>query len=167
MAFDPESSQWDHVEQAVTPGRWSEERSDVRNGLGALGVNEEGRIEPFVPGMIMTLTHPGLDDEHFLRVFAPLSPHTTGPARSCESCHRSSVAVGLGEGHIDENGGRLNFRPEHGLRRDGLPRDAWTNLDGSRSGTAPQPGQRPLDAGEIESVLTAPVTGPAAGSGDR
>jgi len=167
MAFDPESSQWDHVEQAVTPGRWSEERADVRNGPGALGVNEKGRIEPFVPGMIMTLTHPELDDERFLRVFAPLSPHTTGPSRSCESCHRSSVAVGLGEGRIDEKGGKLDFLPEHPLRRDGLPRDAWTNLDGSRSGTAPQPGQRPLDAGEIESVLTAPVTGPAAGSGDR
>lgn len=76
---------------------------DVRNTLPALGINAKGRIEPFVPGMIMTVNHPEWDEEKSIRVFAPLSPHTTGPSRSCESCHRSNV---LFDGHTAKPGHR-------------------------------------------------------------
>ncbi len=157
MEYDADGSQWDHVEQAVTKGRWNDQWSEARNAPGALGVNEHGYIEAFVPGMIMTVDHPDWDGEKFLRVFAPLSPHTTGPARSCESCHRSSVAVGLGEGEIVEQDGKLHFIPAHELLRDGLPADAWTNMDGTLGGDTPLPGQRPLNAEEIEAVLSAPL----------
>ena len=105
----------------------------------------------------MTVAHPDWDDDKFLRVFAPLSPHTTGSARNCESCHRSTVAVGLGEGEIVERSGELVFVPAHESLQDGLPRDAWTNLDSSIGGDTPLSGQRPLDAKEIESVLSAPL----------
>jgi len=157
MEYDAEGSQWDHVDKTVTPGRWKEERWDVRNAPGPLGVNEDGRIEAFVPGMIMTVAHPDWHEDKFLRIFAPLSPHTTGPARNCESCHRSTVAVGLGEGEISERYGELQFSPTHESLRDGLPKDAWTNLDGSLSGGTPLEGQRPLNADEIDAVLSAPL----------
>lgn len=157
MEYDADGRQWDHVEQKETAGRWHEKRADFYNGLGALGVNEDDRIELFIPGMIMTLAHPDWDGDKFVRAFAPISPHTTGPARSCESCHRSSVAVGLGSGAIQIRDGKIIFSPARESLRDGLPADAWTNLDSSLGGFAAREGQRPLNGDEKETVLTAPL----------
>ena len=140
MAYDPDGEQWDHVARAVTPGRWSDKFRHADNGLPALGVNDENRIEPFVPGMIMTVDHPARDAATFVRQFAPLSPHTTGASRSCESCHRSGKTLGLGDGAV---------------LQDGLPADAWTNRDNSLGGQAPLPGQRPFTPAEMRSILEA------------
>jgi len=157
MEYDASDAQWDHIEHRETPGRWHEQRGDFRNEPGALGVSENDRIELFVPGMIMTVAHPDWDDEKFVRAFAPISPHTIGPARSCESCHRSSVALGLGEGTIQLLDGEVRFTPTQPLLRDGLPADAWTNSDGSLGGTAARDHQRPLNAEEMEAVLAVPL----------
>ena len=145
MEYDPGGEQWDHVAKTITPGRWSDRFWHADNGLPALGVNDEERIEPFVPGMIMTLSHPARDATKFVRQFAPLSPHTTGASRSCESCHRSSKALGLGDG---------------GLLQDGLPADAWTNKDNSLGGGAPLPGQRPFTPTEMRAILDADINRP-------
>jgi hypothetical protein len=142
MDYDPDGEQWDHVARATTPGRWSDEFRHADNGLPALGVNDEGRIEPFVPGMIMTIDHPARDASIFVRQFAPLSPHTTGASRSCESCHRSSKMLGLGDGTV---------------LQDGLPADAWTNSDNSLGGQAPRPGQRPFTPAEMRSIRDADI----------
>ena len=142
MRFDPAGEQWDHVDRAVTPGRWSDRFWHADNGLPALGVNAEDRIEPFVPGMIMTVEHPEQDEALFVRRFAPLSPHTSGASRSCESCHRSDRALGLGAGNE---------------LQDGLPADAWTNSDNSLGGRAPMPGQRPFTAAEMRSIREADI----------
>jgi len=157
MEYDADGTQWDHVEQRGTPGRWHEQRSGFRNELGALGVNAQNRIELFTPGMIMTLVHPDWNEEKFVRAFAPISPHTIGTARSCTSCHRSSVALGLGEGSIELRNGEIRFTPTQPLLQDGLPADAWTNIDGSLGGLAARPGQRPLNQEEMETVLAAPL----------
>ena len=157
MQYDPDGRQWDHIERQETAGRWHEQRYDFRNKPGALGINARNRIELFTPGMIMTLAHPDWDVEKFVRLFAPISPHTIGPARSCESCHRSSVALGLGQGDIEYRGGEIHFTPAHSPLRDGLPADAWTNVDGTLGGRAPLQNQRPLSREEMEAVLTAPL----------
>ena len=157
MEYDADGHQWDHIEQRETAGRWHERRSDFRNELGALGVNEENRIELFVPGMIMTLEHPDWKDQKFVRAFAPISPHTTGAARSCESCHRSSLALGLGQGVIELRDGAVQFEPTYAPRQDGLPTDAWTNFDGTLGGTAARDGQRPLSQEEMKAILSAPL----------
>ncbi|MDH3619441.1 MAG: hypothetical protein OER91_01020 [Gammaproteobacteria bacterium] len=157
MEYDADGRQWDHIEQRETAGRWNEQRSDFHNDVGALGVNEDGRIELFIPGMIMTLVHPDWEDEKFVRAFAPISPHTIGAARSCESCHRSSIALGLGKGAIELRGGEIQFTPDRSPLQDGLPADAWTNIDGSLGGTAARDGQRPLNKDEMEAVLAAPL----------
>ena len=155
MEYDANGEQWDHVEHALTPGRWSDELWHVRNTLPALGVNEDDQIELFVPGMIMTVAHPEFEEEKFIRMFAPLSPHTTGKSRTCESCHRSSEALGLGQGKLTNKAGETVFEPAHELLRDGLPADAWTNLDNSLGGRAPVTGQRPLNETEMDSMLNA------------
>ena len=160
MAYDAEGEQWDHVERKMTPGRWEDRRWDVRNALPALGVNRSGNIEPFVPGMIMTVAHPSWEQDRFFRMFAPLSPHTVGKSRSCESCHRSSEALGLGRGHLVENESGLSFQPANEILQDGLPEDAWTDLSNSLGGRAPFPGQRPLNEKEIKAVLDADITSP-------
>lgn len=147
MAFDPAGEQWDHVEKAMTPGRWSDRFWHADNGLPALGVNAGDRIEPFVPGMIMTVEHPAWNEPRFVRRFAPLSPHTTGASRSCDSCHRSDRALGLGAGDA---------------LQDGLPADAWTNRDNSLGGRAPMPGQRPFTPAEMQAIQGADIDRPAA-----
>lgn len=153
--YDADGSQWDHVEQRETAGRWSEERSQFRHGLPALGINAENRIELFVPGMIMTVAHPSWQDNKLIRVFAPLSPHTSGPSRTCESCHRSSEALGLGQGEIVIRDGQRELISTHEKLKDGLPADAWTNLERSLGGHTPLDGQRPLTEDEMNAVLDA------------
>ncbi len=161
MEYDADGEQWDHVERAITPGRWSSKRWHVNNALPALGVNDEDHIELFVPGMVMTVDHPDLEEEKFVRIFAPLSPHTTGKSRSCESCHRSSEALGLGQGQLTKKAGQIVFKPANHLLRDGLPADAWTNIGNTLGGGTPASGQRPLNKAEMDAVLNAliPVEG--------
>ena len=155
MEYDAEGEQWDHVEKRVTAGRWSDRRWDVRNTLPALGVNADDRIDVFVPGMIMTVAHPSWESDKFVRLFAALSPHTTGKSRSCESCHRSSEALGLGSGDISVSGGELGFEPAGDILQDGLPADAWTNVGNTLGGRAPVVGQRPLNEAEMRRILEA------------
>ncbi len=157
MEYDADGRQWDHIEQRETAGRWRERRSDFHNAPGALGVTEDNRIELFIPGMIMTLVHPDWENDKFVRAFAPLSPHTLGPARSCESCHRSSVALGLGQGDIELRDNEIQFEPSRPTLQDGLPADAWTSIDGSLGGMAARDGHRPLNADEMKSILAAPL----------
>jgi len=157
MEYQADGVQWDHVEQRETAGRWHEERSQFRNELGTLGVNGDNRIAVFVPGMIMTVAHPDWVDDKFIREFAPLSPHTTGAARSCDSCHRSSEALGLGQGDLDEHAGGYRFTPSQEKLQDGLPGDAWTDLEGSSRIQTGAKGQRPFNKDEIEAMLGAPL----------
>lgn len=157
MEYDADGSQWDHVARRITAGRWHEQRSNIRNDLPTLGVNASNRIAVFVPGMIMTVAYPDWDGEKFSRIFAPLSPHTIGPARSCESCHRSTAALGLGQGEFVERAGKTIFIPRQELLEDGLPADAWTNLKTTIGGGTPKSGQRSLNKEEMHAILEAPL----------
>ena len=157
MEYDEDGEQWDHVERRMTPGRWSDERWGVRNDLPPLGVNAHGQVDVFVPGMIMTVAHPTFDKEKFVRRFAPLSPHTTGPSRSCESCHRSSTALGLGQGELRITDDAIRFEPASEPLRDGLPADAWTSIVRPPGPGETGEGHRPLDAAEIDAILRAPI----------
>jgi hypothetical protein len=157
MEYDQDGEQWDHIDKAVTPGRWSDRFWHADNGLPALGVNDENEIEPFVPGMIMTVAHPDWEETKFVRQFAPLSPHTTGASRSCASCHRSGKALGLGDGEVVSGGDGFSFSPRRPLLQDGLPADAWTNEDNSLGGRTPIGGQRPLTPAEIKRILGAEI----------
>ena len=113
MEFDPQGRQKDHLLNKDTPGRWKERRWNIRNDLPPLGVTAYNRIRPFVPGMIMSASHPDWPEDLFLRRFATSAPHTTGKSRTCESCHLSSIALGLGKGKLTKGDDGWHF----GIRR--------------------------------------------------
>ncbi len=152
LSYDESQPQFDHMLGKMTPGRWKEQRSDTRNALPPLGVDAEGKVVVVVPGMIMDVTHPDWKQPLFLRRFAALEPHTTGAARSCASCHRSSSALGLGQGQLHKQGTQWSFKPARPPLQDGLPADAWTRINGAataQSTSAP----RPFSSAEINRIL--------------
>jgi predicted CXXCH cytochrome family protein len=157
LQFDESGQQWDHAAAAMTPGQWRDRRWDIRNALPSLGVRADDRIAPFVPGMIMTVEHPDWTQAKFFRLFAPLTPHTVGPSRSCASCHRTGEALGLGAGTLEIRNEALTFSPARRTLQDGLPADAWTNVDNTRGGRAPQVGQRPFSSEEMLRIFSATI----------
>lgn len=153
--YDPQGIQQDHLLKKQTAGRWKEQRWDVRSGLPPLGVTADNKIKPFVPGMIMTIAHPDWQSMKFKRRFAPSEPHTTGKARSCESCHSSAVALGLGQGVLRKSEQQWSFSATHKTLQDGLPADAWTSFDEIASGHAASNDNRPFSHSEILHILNA------------
>lgn len=104
----------------IIPGKITEQRSYLRWEEPMLGINGEGRVTPLAPGCQPSVTIIGEDgkpvllnhiyktdpgtegsgDEGQLAIdMSPTQPHTTTTAaRTCESCHASSKALGLGIG---------------------------------------------------------------------
>lgn len=104
----------------IIPGKITEQRSYLRWEEPMLGINGEGRVTPLAPGCQPSVTIIGEDGKpillnHIYRTEAglersgddgqlaidmsPTQPHTTTKnARSCESCHASQKALGLGIG---------------------------------------------------------------------
>ncbi len=154
--FDPARSQWDFRAAAATKWAWVERSEGYAWGPPALGVTGDGRIVPAVPGMILDLDATaagGTKASH--RLFAPAEPHTTGrKARTCESCHLSSVAPGLGTGRLDLTGSEPRFSPAAPAPDDpALALDGWTALDAPAPGKGTRVGFRSLSRGEIRRVL--------------
>jgi hypothetical protein len=115
------------LKKYLVDGQVTETRSYLRWENPALAQNGEGRITPVVPGCQVTVTVVGKDGKallqnHIFKIpnvegakeegqnaidMAPIQPHTIQKeARSCESCHTSPKALGLGIG-----GGKLNADP--------------------------------------------------------
>ena len=115
------------LKKYLVDGKVTETRSYLRWEDPALAQNGEGRITPVVPGCQTTITVIGKDGEALLQNhiyknpnvegagpegqnaidMAPIQPHTISKeSRSCESCHASDKAMGLGIG-----GGKLNKNP--------------------------------------------------------
>lgn len=154
-------------------GQWQEFVSDFFAEPPTLGVRVEAatgrsRIEPFAPGMIMTLNrHPRAVDGDaaalaaegsFHRLFAPAVPHTTAAVgRACTSCHNDPLALGYGRGALtltSEEPARWSFTPAFGPLRDGLPADAWIPFFGTRTGpVATRVDARPFDRAEQQRIL--------------
>ncbi len=115
------------LKKYLVPGKVTETRSYLRWEDPALSQNGEGRVSPTIPGCQTTITVIGKDGKallqnHIFKIpnvegagaegqnaidMAPVQPHTIQKrARTCESCHTSDKALGLGVG-----GGRLNADP--------------------------------------------------------
>ena len=115
------------LKKYLVPGKVTETRSYLRWEDPALAQNGEGRISPVIPGCQTTITVIGKDGKallqnHIFKIpnaegagdegqnaidMSPVQPHTIQKeARSCESCHVSDKALGLGVG-----GGKLNADP--------------------------------------------------------
>jgi hypothetical protein len=157
LRYEPSLKQWDHAQRKLTPGRWIESRWGITNNLPMLGVTDNDRISPFVPGMILSIEHPDWQEQKFKRRFAPLSAHTIGASRSCQSCHRSSVALGLGQGNLERGQGGWTFHSSKKVLPDGLAEDAWTTLDKADSELPNIKANRPFNLNEINRILNAEV----------
>lgn len=156
LSFAPQGAQWDFAAGRETAGEWRERRWDTRAELPTLGVDRNDRIVPVVPGMVMTVRHPTWAGERFVRRFAALEPHTTGPGRSCGSCHASSLALGLGSGTLRRSERGWKFVAEKAPLRDGLPPDAWTQLNRSTA-VRDDDAVRPFSGVELQRILNAPL----------
>jgi len=103
----------------LVDGKVTETRSYLRWEDPALAQNGEGRITPVIPGCQVTATVIGKDGKALIQnqIFkipnvegageegqnaidmAPVQPHTISKrSRTCESCHASDKAIGLGIG---------------------------------------------------------------------
>jgi hypothetical protein len=102
----------------MIPGKVSEQRSYLRWEEPMMGINGEGRVTPLAPGCQPAITIIGANGKPILtnHIFktpsgmersgaegqlaidmSPTQPHTmTKNARTCESCHSSDKALGLG-----------------------------------------------------------------------
>jgi len=163
-------------------GRFVEYQGDPRAEPPALGVRtgpdgRKDRVEPFTPGMIITLNTPHkgkvptgpppasadklVDDSSiFHRLYAPVAPHTsTHKGRSCRSCHNSPLALGLGRGKLEvvgqDDAVSWKFTPAYEINpRDGLPADAWTGFLQGRQGLAStRTDARPFNPQEQHKIL--------------
>jgi len=107
----------DTLKDFLVDGKVTETRSYLRWENPALSQNGEGRVSPTIPGCQTTITVIGKDGKAILQnhifkipnvegagkegqnaiVMAQVNPHTiTKESRSCESCHASKKALGMG-----------------------------------------------------------------------
>ena len=167
--FDPKDEGFDHAAQKWVKGTWNETAGPFEPTLPTLGVlrdgDARGAIDTFVPGMIMTFDRNKEEgkprDIVFRRLYAKLHSHTTRrEARSCESCHADSLALGFGKGKlryaVSGTTGRWQFTPEKKASpHDGLPEDAWTGFLKAREGmVSTREGARPFSVAEQRRILT-------------
>jgi len=178
--YDPTGRSIDVLTGQQRDGQWVEYHDEALAEPPVLGVrtrNGTASVEPFVPGMIMTLNLPETGRSRsrpppaeassligpatvFRRMHAPVAPHTTTrPGRSCRSCHNEAAAVGLGRGKLELSG---TSEPVHWrfqatyerLPQDGLPADAWVGFGTTqRGGAATRSDARALTPREQEAVL--------------
>jgi hypothetical protein len=166
--FEPEAPAFDHIDKQKSEGKWTEYLGEFfaeAPTLGVVGEHQNRQIQPFVPGMIMTIDKsdfPGEEEsaEIFHRLFAPSAPHTTNRVgRACESCHNDPLALGYGRGELifeTENGiGRWRFISEYeNSPQDGLPQDAWIGfLEFPKVVSATRPNARPFTVLEQKKIL--------------
>ncbi len=131
---------FDLLDKKYGKGQWKEFVAEFSSSLPTMGVREtktEKKIEPAIPGMILTIdkgsyTGKEIGEEvSFHRLYAPNSPHTTSKkVRDCKSCHTNAAAIGYGKGELKytmEKGiGTWTFNAEYALNEhDNLPEDAW------------------------------------------
>ncbi len=164
--FDPNGKQWDFGRGSVTRGAWVDQSEGYDWRAPTLAVDASDRIVPAIPGMVMTLQR-GDERATRHRLYAAIDPHTTRTeARTCDSCHRSPIALGLGAGSLELDGDRPRFVPEkNDPTSPGWSLDGWTGLD-APAAPGTRVGLRSLDAAERERVLAVGRCTPCHGRAD-
>ena len=167
--YNPKRKGYDLLNHQSTKGSWVEYIGEFFAEPPTLGVVEEKenkrKIEPFIPGMIMTLDKSKYKKNNsgqvFKRLFAPSVPHTIQKeSRSCESCHNNSLAIGYGRGKLiyeSRTGkGVWNFIPAYEkYEEDNLPQDAWIGfLTEPKKNIGTRKNVRPFNLVEQKKILT-------------
>lgn len=161
MQYDREARRWTEYDvppEATGPTMGVFERDGVE------------RIEPFVPGMVLTFNPPDApapeplpsssaeligERTRFVRAWAFAAPHTTVRAgQSCRACHLDAQALGFGRGELQLEDAGWRFEPARAPSRfDGLPHDAWVGFLSDQRGVTTRQRQRPLNVEEQRRVL--------------
>jgi len=165
--FDKTAQGYDLLDNKFVQGEWVEYVGNFLTGLPTLGVrnDENTKIEPAIPGMIMTIDKASFDASDksmiFHRLFAPAAPHTTSTkGRSCKSCHNDPLAIGYGRGELvyelNDMVGTWKFSPQFASSKyDGLPEDAWIGFLQESSGiNSTRIDFRPFTVEEQKRILT-------------
>lgn len=149
--YDEAGQQWDFGLGAVAEGAWIETHDSFGVATPTLAVLPDGRIGPAAPGMIATIDAAAAGGEQrTLRLYSSFDPHTTSAqGRDCASCHRSSVALGLGTGALDVDAVPPTFAPATGALAD----DRWVELLSDQPGRSSYPGVTSLEPDAQERVI--------------
>ena len=151
----------DKLSLEQTPGRWEEGRSYIRYQQPMLAVWAE-EIVIVTPGCQDIVTVVGKDgalETSFDRfTMAAINPHTTQKeGRSCADCHRSTRSVGLGEGNLFVEDGRVQFIPlDQGVETatgKTVGFDTFVALDGTPLQHGSRADLRPLNGDELRRIL--------------
>ncbi|HNX56986.1 MAG TPA: cytochrome b N-terminal domain-containing protein [Prolixibacteraceae bacterium] len=163
-SYEKETAGFDMLTGKRTKGSWVEFAGKTMAEAPVLGVNTEtNQVVTAMPGMVMSIDNQSLEKgkgKSFHRLFAPTSGHTTQKeARSCQSCHNNSLAMGFGCGELifkpAGNTGNWTFEPHFALNEnDGLPEDAWIGfLQEAKPPYATRDWLRPFNIAEQKRVL--------------
>ncbi len=154
--FESAGKQWDFARSAETTGRWVESSDGYDARPPALAVRVDGRVAPAMPGMVMDLDATAAGGPRASRrLYSSFDPHSTGrKARTCESCHLSSWALGLGTGILSLSGVQPTFTAATPVSDEPrIAADAWTHLDAEHPGIGTRVGLRSLDTKELRRAL--------------
>ncbi len=144
--------------RAKTAYKWRETRSFLRWEDPGLGINSEGLVSPFIPGCQVIFTQIGPDgkcrvhnkvynttDGFYAIATNPIQPHTVSKkARSCEGCHASTKALGLGQDIYitSSNGVNIPFSLEK-----------FVDINGTQLQATSHYGARPFNKEELKRIM--------------
>jgi len=158
---DASGKHLDKLSLQETEGLWEEGRSYIRYERPMLAVWRD-EVVIVTPGCqdIVTLVDKGGKVENAFNRFtmAAINPHTTqAKGRSCLDCHASPKVVGLGEGTISVQAGKLVFNGlDQGVDTAAgrtVPFDAFVTIDGTPLQHGSRPDLRPFNAEELHRIL--------------
>ena len=144
-----------------TAGLWEEGRSYIRYERPMLAVwkDEVVIVTPGCQDIVTVVGKEGGIDQAFNRfTMAAINPHTTqAKGRSCADCHASPKTVGLGEGTVSVEKGRLVFAGidqgvDTAVGRT-VPFDAFVDIDGTPLQLGSRPDLRPFNGEELRRIL--------------
>jgi hypothetical protein len=158
---DQRKKHLDKLSLEETAGMWEEGRSYIRYEKPMLGVWGEDVVivTPGCQDIVTLVNEKGEDGGGFNRfTMAAINPHTTQEkGRVCADCHTSPKTVGLGEGTVYEDKGKLVFRGvDRGVETESgrtVPFDAWVTLDGEPLQYGSRDDVRPFNRVELEKIL--------------
>ncbi|MDI6744100.1 MAG: hypothetical protein QMD07_01870 [Thermodesulfovibrionales bacterium] len=175
--YDQTSKSGDWLTGVKTPGGWPEWRSYVRFLEPTLGVNAKGKVATYVPAcqiQVNAVTDKGrivqpydnfvykTSEGYSGIVQSPMQTHSIRrEVRSCEDCHLSSKALGLGVGDLkiakDKTGKSDKFEYLYDMKKSGLspnfPLETIVTPQGQQISSTSHIGARPFNQKEINRIL--------------
>ena len=158
--YDPSRRQTDKITYKETDGHWREYRSYLRFERPALGLDQFDRIVPMAPGCQVYLTELNKQGkvikQDFWPTMAGFDPHSTRrQVAACIVCHSDPKRLGLGEGNLALQKGKLIFEAQYDASSSGLGTfalDAQANLSGKALQKMSREQERPFNRQEIEKI---------------